>query len=256
MNERTEHPQAKNRYVSIDRLRGLTLFSMIIFHFCWDMVNLFGADWAWFDTTAAYIWQQSICWSFLLLSGFCWQLGHHPLRRGLMVLAAGEAVSLVTRVMQPQQPVYFGVLTLIGMGMLLLIPFDHLFRRIPAKLGLLICLSLFFVLRNVKDGYFGFEIWTMGLVPRSLYRNMLTAFLGFPPGSFYSSDYFPLIPWLFLYFAGYFSCIIWKQRTQTKPVPVKKSLLLALGRHTLPVYLIHQPLIVGVLACIYTFLYR
>lgn len=175
LNLTTQPPAASGRYLFLDRLRGLTLLSMIAYHTCWDAVNLFGADWGWFDTTAAYVWQQSICWSFLLLSGFCWQLGHRPLRRGLLVLAAGEAVSVVTRLATPDQPVYFGVLTLIGIGMLLLIPLDRLFRRVPAPLGLAVSALLFFALRNAKDGTFGFERWVIAPVPDAWYRNLLSA---------------------------------------------------------------------------------
>ncbi|HIV67273.1 MAG TPA: DUF1624 domain-containing protein [Candidatus Butyricicoccus stercorigallinarum] len=250
LNLTTQPPAASGRYLFLDRLRGLTLLSMIAYHTCWDAVNLFGADWGWFDTTAAYVWQQSICWSFLLLSGFCWQLGHRPLRRGLLVLAAGEAVSVVTRLATPDQPVYFGVLTLIGIGMLLLIPLDRLFRRVPAPLGLAVSALLFFALRNAKDGTFGFERWVIAPVPDAWYRNLLTAFLGFPPEGFYSADYFPPVPWLFLYFAGYFAFSIWKSRAKAAPQLSPHGALPALGRHTLPVYLLHQPLLFGIFSCL------
>ena len=56
------------RWAALDNLRGLTLLSMIAYHACWDMVYLFGADWGWYRSAAAYVWQQSICWTFILLS--------------------------------------------------------------------------------------------------------------------------------------------------------------------------------------------
>ena len=244
-------PASGGRYIFIDLLRGMTLLSMIAYHICWDIVELFGIQWAWFDGTGSYIWQQSICWSFILLSGFCWQLGRHALRRGLIVLIAGEIVSLVTRIADFAEPIYFGVLTLIGMGMLLLIPLNRLFRRIPPEIGLVINLALFFVLRDAKDGFLGFERWHFARIPSELYQNMLTAFFGFPPSYFYSSDYFPIVPWIFLYFAGYFIFTIWKRHTKVQPKQGSGNLLTALGQHTLPVYLLHQPVIFGVLFCIF-----
>ena len=51
---------------------------MIAYHACWDLVYLFHADWDWYRGTGAYIWQQSICWTFILLSGFCFSLGRRP----------------------------------------------------------------------------------------------------------------------------------------------------------------------------------
>ena len=65
----------RRRIASLDALRGLTLVSMIAYHACWDLVYLFHADWDWYRGTGAYIWQQSICWTFILLSGFCFSLG-------------------------------------------------------------------------------------------------------------------------------------------------------------------------------------
>ena len=74
----------RRRYQTLDTLRGVTIVSMILYHACWDLVWIFGADWPWYRSDGAYLWQQSICWTFILLSGYCWSLGRHRLRRGLM----------------------------------------------------------------------------------------------------------------------------------------------------------------------------
>ena len=63
---------------TLDSLRGLTLFSMIAYHLCWDLVYLRGLPWAWYNGFWAYIWQQSICCTFILLSGYCCQASRHP----------------------------------------------------------------------------------------------------------------------------------------------------------------------------------
>ena len=60
---------------ALDWIRGITLVSMILYHGAWDLVYLFGANWDWYRSKGAYVWQQSICWTFILLSGFCWALG-------------------------------------------------------------------------------------------------------------------------------------------------------------------------------------
>ena len=72
-----------------DCIRGLTLISMIAYHGIWNLVWLYGMDWQWYRGLPGYIWQQSICWTFLLLSGFCWSMGRQPLRRGLTVFGGG-----------------------------------------------------------------------------------------------------------------------------------------------------------------------
>ena len=69
------------RYALLDELRGLDLVSMMLYHGCWDLVNLFGIQADWYYGLPGHLWQQSICWVFILLSGFCVQLGHHTLRQ-------------------------------------------------------------------------------------------------------------------------------------------------------------------------------
>ena len=110
------------RLALLDSLRGLTLISMILYHACWDAVYLLGANWPWYGSRAAYIWQQSICWTFIMLSGFCIPFSSKLLRRGLEVFGAGALVMAVTCLLLPEDRVVFGVLTLIGSCMLLMIP--------------------------------------------------------------------------------------------------------------------------------------
>ena len=59
------------RYRLLDTLRGFSLVSMILYHICWDLVHMYGFDWPWFMKTQGYLWQQSICWLFIFVSGFC-----------------------------------------------------------------------------------------------------------------------------------------------------------------------------------------
>lgn len=238
----------RRRIAALDALRGLTLLSMIAYHTCWDLVYLFGVDWDWYRGTGAYIWQQSICWTFILLSGFCWSMGRHPLRRGLTVFACGWIVTLVTVVFLPEEQIWFGVLTLIGGCMLLLIPLEWALGRVPAGIGLAAAAVLFVLLRNVNRGTFGFESLVLGTVPQGLYRNLLTAWLGFPGPEFSSTDYFSLIPWLFLFLAGYFlRRLLERPLERLDPDALRCPPLCALGRWSLPVYMLHQPVVYGVL---------
>ena len=107
---------------TLDSLRGLTLFSMIAYHLCWDLVYLRGLPWAWYNGFWAYIWQQSICCTFILLSGYCCQASRHPIRRGAISFFGGAAVSLATALVTPEEPIRFGVLTFLGTAALLTVP--------------------------------------------------------------------------------------------------------------------------------------
>lgn len=225
---------------------------MIAYHTCWDLTHLFDASWDWFFGLLGFVWQQSICWTFLLLSGFCWGMSRHAPRRGLTVFAAGGAVSAVTYLAEPEEPVFFGVLTLLGTAMLLLSVVRPLLWRMPRGVGFALSAGLFVLFRSAKDGYLGFCAWHIRALPSFLYRNLLTACLGFPPDGFYSSDYFPLFPWLFLFATGFFLYRIWQEHGSPRAeLPLPRTPVHAAGRHSLGLYLVHQPLIMALLTVIF-----
>lgn len=232
------------RQPRLDTIRGLALVNMIAYHACWDLVWIFGVDMPWYRGFGAHVWQQGICWTFIVLSGYCWSLGRRKLRRGLASFGGGALVTAVTFLFMPSNLVFCGVLTLLGAGTLLLILLEPLARRIPARAGLAGCFCLFLLLRDVNSSWLGFEGVRVAEVPAWLYRDWLTACLGFPPAGFFSTDYFSLLPWFFLFLTGYF---LYRVRPEAgaggRPVPV----LTAMGRHSLLIYLLHQPVVYGVL---------
>lgn len=247
---------AHTRLHLLDSLRGLTLLSMIAYHTMWDLVYLFDVTAPWYRSFAAELWQQSICWTFILLSGFCHGLGHHPIRRGLLVTGASLLVSLVTVFFMPSSKILFGVLTLIGLSMLLCVPVGRLTAKLPPALGSVLSFALFLLTKTAQRGKLVLFGQTLCTLPDALYKNYPTALLGFPQKGFSSSDYFPLIPWFFLYLTGFFLYRIvsrhenWKRFVKKPEIPV----LAFLGRHSLIVYMLHQPVVYAVLGLLFYFL--
>ena len=88
----SQKENGKLRLHRIDEYRGFVLINMIIYHAIWDLVYIFGVKWQWYKSDIGFYWQQWICWSFILVSGFCWQMGSHPLKRGLMVYGGGVII--------------------------------------------------------------------------------------------------------------------------------------------------------------------
>lgn len=239
----------KQRYFWIDNIRAIAMVSMIFFHAVWDLVYLYGMDWEWYGSDMAFLWQQSICWTFILLSGFCWSFSRNPLKQGLIVSAGGLIVTVVTLIFSYDSRVIFGVLNLIGASALLMIPLKRYFEKIPAAAGLILTFLLFGFTYGINDrslGFFGLKLLEL---PWTLYQNLFTTFLGFPYALFYSSDYFSLFPWIFLYFAGYFLSRMWKEEKipGVNCLNRKIPFLTLLGRKSLIVYMLHQPMIYGVL---------
>ena len=237
----------KQRLHLLDALRGFTLINMIAFHGLWNLVYLFGMKADWYAGTPGYLWQQWICWTFILLSGFCFRFSRNHLKRGLLVFGGGLLVTAVTCLVMPESRIVFGVLTCIGSCMLLMIPAERLLKKVPAVIGLVFSFGLFVLLRNVSDRSLGFEGWVLCPLPDSLYRNLLTAYLGFPPRSFFSTDYFSLLPWFFLFVTGYFLFRLLDERNLNEKLFARGNVpvLNWLGRHSLIVYLLHQPVLYG-----------
>ena len=234
-------------YGLLDTVRGVCILSMVAYHGMYDLVDIFGLPSAWYTGLPGYSGQQSICCTFILLSRMCWQLSRRHVKRGLLLVGCGAAITLITWLVMPSQRILYGVLNLLGLSALLLIPLDKVFRKIPAWAGLGGALLLFALTKNVSRGSLGFEGLVLCRLPRWLYATDLLAVVGFPSPSFWSTDYFPLLPWFFLFCAGYFLWSLLDKSPRAKEL-LRPGLrpLSFLGRHSLAIYLIHQPALMAV----------
>ena len=114
-------------------------------------------------------------------------------------------------------------------------------EKLPPALGFALSALLFALLRPLAAGRIGLGPLSLA-VPPALYTPLLTP-LGLPYPGFRSGDYFPLLPWLFLYLAGFYLApllhrsSIWRELAQKKLEPLGW-----IGRKSLWIYLLHQPL--------------
>ena len=227
----------------VDALRGAAVLSMVLFHFCYDVFMLLGRDPDWYGRRPVFLWQQSICWSFILIAGYVWRRGRKKaLRRGLLLNACGALISLVTWLAVPEAAVRFGILSFLGCAALLLIPLDRAFERVPPGWGLLCSALLFALLRHLAEGWIGLGSLRVQ-VPAALYAIKLLTPLGLPYPGFSSGDYFPLFPWFCLYLCGYFLYPLLRRRAGWQGLAGKRIEPLGwIGRKSLWIYLLHQPL--------------
>ena len=174
-----ENSQKRPHYGALDTLRGLCVISMVLYHAMYDLVYLKGFPAPWYGDWPGYLWQQSICWTFILLSGLCWNLSRRHLRRGLLFVGCGAVITLATWLAMPSQLILYGVLNLLGLSALLLIPLDKALRKLPPWLGLAGAGLLFFLTRGVPRGYLGFEGLRLWDLPAALYQWDALAVLGF-----------------------------------------------------------------------------
>ena len=191
-------------------------------------------------------------------------MSRHHLRRGLEVFGGGFLITLATLLFMPSSRVIFGVLTLIGSSMLLMIPCEYLFKKIHPLLGAVISFVTFLFVKPVNDGYFGFGEMELITLPREWYSSLFRTYLGFPEPGFWSTDYFSILPWFFLFATGYFiyGVVFGKGEVERiqKESYVRKILeksicppLGFVGRNSLLIYMIHQPVVYGILYLWHTF---
>ena len=188
-------PVAAKRLWLLDALRGAALVNMLAYHALYDWVYVFGHTGGWYDISApgCHIWQQYICWSFLLLSGYSATLARRPLKNGLVVAGCAAVLTVATAVCMPSQAIWFGVLHLNAAAMLLTCLLRPLLQACPAGPGLAVCAALFALTNQLPYGYLGFEGLRLVRMPASLYQANLF-WLGLPDlTKFSSADYFPLV---------------------------------------------------------------
>ena len=226
----------KARIWELDAFRGLCVLGMVAVHFVYDIVYLYGlVQW---NLPETFLFVQK--WGgvlFLLLSGICITLGSRSARRGTIVLAAGLLVTAVTVVMHRYFSFHesiiirFGVLHCLGICMLLW----PVFRKLPWW-GLLAA---------------GIPMVLLGLWVSGIRIDIAWLFpLGLKAEGFQSSDYFPLLPNLGFFLLGAaIGRTAYKNKASQLPdlsgsLPIR--FLAFCGRQSLPIYLLHQPILSGI----------
>jgi len=223
------------RLPALDVLRGLTLVAMVIFHFGWDLSFLGLGALGLADSPAWSAFGHAIAATFLTLVGVSLVLAHRGgvdslkfLRRLGVVIAAALVVTIGTYIAMPDQFIYFGILHAIALGSVLALPF----LRAPivaliAAAGLVLALP----------------VMLKGAVFTSRWLVWIGLGLEAPP----STDFVPVFPWFgFILLGMALARVFDLSRLGTFGVQTAPGRTLALaGRHSLLVYLLHQPILYG-----------
>lgn len=234
----------------MDELRGFAVFCMVFYHGFYTMAYLFQiplGDFFFRFFTPAEPWFAGL---FILIAGISSELSHSNLIRGIKLLGVALLVSAVTALVVPDAFIAFGILhflsvCMIGFGLFQMVrrkrgrP-DPEFRWLP----LCLCTVLFLLTMRVQQRVL-FVPFTSGIpLPEILYTvGFLTPF-GFPSPQFSSSDYFPLLPWCFVFLAG----TVLGRLARAGKFPAfsyasRIPFFSFLGRHALLIYVVHQPVI-------------
>lgn len=218
--------------------RGIALILMILYHFVFDLYYFFQLTW--FGNPFQGFWLTIARISailFILLAGavtagiqqsFSPQAARRKnfLRAGKIFLCAA-GITLITQLFFPETAIYLGILHFLGLAIFCTACFRLSWRA--AFGGALV----FLVIHEV-------------LPPLSF--SPLAILLGQAPADFRSLDYFPFFPWFSLFLSG----IALENLRRIYKLPLSTGIfsfppLEWLGHHSLWIYLLHQPIILGMI---------
>jgi len=231
-------------------LRGLAVLNMVIFHLFYDLVYIYGYEFDWFMSRASQIWQQSIAWTFILVAGFSFNLTRKYFKHAFTLVLFSTILTLVTYYLMPEEVIWFGILHFLATTFIITWLTQNFLQKINPWIGIFLALALFYITRNIYSGYLNFFNYNI-MIPEAIYTNKYLFWLGFPLDNFSSSDYFPLLPWFFLYIVGFFIGKLFRLGKISVPkFPKKNNILTFLGQNSLIIYLLHQPIIIGLMTFI------
>jgi uncharacterized membrane protein len=222
------------RLTRLDAARGAALLPMALYHGAWDL-SVFG--WIEADVAAGTGWTllaRATTIAFLVIAGMglalatrAEQAWRRALRRVLRIAAAAGLVSLGTWWFAPENMVLFGILHAIALGSLLAWPL----RRAPGWLLLALAAAAIALPALVRDAAFAGGAWT---------------WFGLSPEPSIALDHVPLLPWWGCLLLGLVAGRSLPEAERGAPGVLTRLAAWA-GRHSLAIYLLHQPLFIGAL---------
>jgi uncharacterized membrane protein len=240
----------EKRAFELDALRGLALFMMILHHLIFDLRYVFGLpvfafqESEWFHVLLRPIFLNV----FLIVSGICCTFSKNNTKRGLRLLMIAVLFSLVSTLISYLTPfdlaVYFNVLHLLGVGILLYALLTLSERRLGRQtkrtdVALLLLASII--------------IWAAAHLPDTVEGHAWLLPFGLAPDNLAMSDYLPIIPWMGFFLVGTLigRRVYFHQATAFPKAPGwlidASSPFSYMGRHSLVIYVIHQPILIGTL---------
>lgn len=243
---------AKERIYGLDALRGGAMLLVIAYHLLYDLKFIYGINIPRVITPGQpepeFV---HICflWVLFAVSGICSGFSRDPVKRGAFLYIIGWGITVITSLFVPSQLIVFGVLSCFGACMVITGLAEKLISKARWQILFIASFLLWLIFMDFhRSGEINLFFTSISVDIRGseyLYP------LGMPSADFFSTDYFPLIPYYFMFLAG---------RALYIPVSEKKlpgffyrkwnGVLEFIGRHSLIIYAVHQPIILLLLSVI------
>lgn len=228
---------ATGRLQAVDVYRGLALIAMAAYHAGWDL-NYFGVIEAGIGTDPLWVFaQRAILSAFLVLAGASLTLAHGEAirwrgfwKREAILVGAAALVSIGTWLALGDYLAYFGVLHAIALFSLMALPFV----RWPLWVGILVAIGFLFVPAVYQSDLFD---------PKWL------DWIGFGIAIPETADLVPVFPWFGAVLVGVIGMRLWRSAPAFTWSNRNRGVraLAFLGRWSLLVYLVHQPILFGII---------
>ena len=224
-----------NRVFEIDLLRFVAIILMIVFHIVYDIdtftaynINYSKGFWYFVGRSASII--------FIFTSGLSSGFSKKTIKRGILLIVLGLLISVITYVLFKSAYIRFGILSLLGVSMIL----SPALKKLSPFFLIFTSLSIFYIHYLIRD----IVVTTSILIP-----------LGLTYQNFYTLDYFPIIPNLSFYILGLtvYKLFYQKHKSLFFTNYTNKYVTL-ISKKSLLIYLLHQPLILVILMLIITVL--
>ena len=228
------------RFAALDMARGLALGAMVAYHFSWDLAWFGLVEWPVATSAGWQFFARAIAASFLMIVGISFAVATARglrrvafWRRLVVIVAAAGAISFITMLVLPDAPIRFGILHAIAASSVILLGIRHA----PTALIALMAVGLW-------------ALAFLGPVSAAPYWLFWTGMIADPPASV---DFVPVVPWAGFACAGlalgrWLMPRLPERLWAWQPHHLPARLVTLAGRHSLLVYLLHQPALVAAVA--------
>ena len=242
---------SKNRIALLDEIRGFCVLCMIFYHAFIFMYEQYDVQFGYDAYTFFLPVQPFVSCMFLFICGVCCRLSHSNLKRGLKLSIFALGLNFVSIILLPKMgfvdcEIWWGVLDffmvcILGYALLE----KPIISKIPAWLGCLISIALLWLFREWEQSgtisVWGDIAWQ---VPETIYEQKWIFPFGLQPDGFFSADYFPLIPYGFVFSLGtYVGVWVHDGKLPSFAYPVHSKVLMWLGQKCFLIYLIELPIL-------------
>lgn len=235
-----------HRVGMLDTLRGFAIIFVMAYHLLYDLIFFCGKEIPFFFSDTMDFIHNLFLVILFSVSGICAGFSKNVLRRGAAIFLMGEILTLATAAFSPDNIIVFGVLSCFGMSMLIYGVISPFLKRLPqfAVFVVFAVLSLVFFNFHRTESLF-FIVDTVKLnVPHDL---PYLYPIGITDENFYSTDYFPLVPYSFIFLAGTALSPLFRDGELPNFVyNAKLPFVNFCGKYSLWLYVIHQPIFLAV----------